>query len=71
MRGHHGNAHTERSREDSFAVGDLELRDFVADAFGTVPCNLQVRARHNHAEHVVGVAAGDVFATDVARQTLS
>ncbi len=71
MGGHHGNAHAERSCEDSFAVSDLELRDFVPDAFGAVPCNLEVCTRHNHAEHVVGVAARDVFATDVARQALS
>ncbi len=71
MGGHHGNAHAERGREDSFAVSDLELRDFVPDAFGAVPCNLEVGARHNHAEHVVGIAARDVFATNVAGQTLS
>jgi len=69
--GHDGNAHAERSCEDSFAVSDLELRDFVPDAFGAVPCNLEVCTRHNHAEHVVGVAARNVFAADVARQALS
>ena len=67
---HHGNAHAERGRKDSFAVGDLELRDFVADAFGAVSRDVEVGARHDHAEHVVGVAARDVFATDVARQAL-
>ena len=68
---HHGNTHAKRGREDPFAVSDLELRDFVADAFGTVPGNVEIGARHNHAEHVIGIAARDVFATDVARQALS
>lgn len=68
---HHGNAHAERGREDSFAVGNLELRDFITDAFGTVSRDVEVGARHNHAEDVIGVAARDVFATDVARQALS
>ena len=67
---HHGNAHAERGRKDPFAVGDLELRDFVANAFGAVSRDVEVGARHDHAEHVVGVAARDVFATDVARQAL-
>ena len=71
MGGHHGNAHAERSREDSFAISDLELRDFIADAFGTVPCDAEICTRHDHAENVVGIAARNVLATDVAGQTLS
>ena len=71
MHRHDRDAHAEGSREDGIAVRNLQLRNFVADLFGTLTRNLEVCTRQNDTEDFTFVAARNIFGAHVTRQALA
>ena len=71
MIGHHGHPEAQSRRQDSIAIGDLELRNLATDAFCTFEGNFLVGTRQNDAEDLPVVPARDIFGPDEIREALT